>query len=667
MSTNKFLGINSINVLKQYIDEQILLNENSTRLVTLQVYKYIPNGDIIDMPSGGSFDPAGAGIIWPANDWKSLQSVVNTLGIDPETGDFNYSLVSDKLRIGSIYMSAGVADGGINFGNNWSNPIKISGENGVTVEFAYAYSQNTPETQRTKYPRGVDSYNTKEYVWMNYNNEGWIGPSLWACFAKNGTDMMYRYRTTATIEEMNGNRGPSHDADPNWTTNISQSLSNEFPYMWMSWKRVSATEEPDVTFNESAWSEPILFGHFAKDGVNGQDGLDGNIPSYSRTLYAITSGDKPEFICNIGDNIDDVIEVNSDIWSDIPEAGDESNIWWYIVVNINGGDRENPDAINTVKSFSQVMRFSAINGEQLSTTYTKYLYCWSNNQSCPTEDAEWIETPVFNEADQDGSLWMKTGIFKFNAITNETELVNEWTNPVKLTGPRGPISFDYRTESVFGAGTADIPPKSWKSFSEVRLTDTVPYIWEKRYIAIYKMKYADTPNEDGSYDIVEDKFLKTIGEPDVFRISGINGQHGEVGENGKNCNRLNDIDYATSDKNLNISNFDDINYFIANSSEDVHYTLNGNKFGDFESGYTGKFVNICLCNMIINTINAMIVGSCTDTNEIILKPQESIELISFNNNGICEFILIGKSLQKTEPTTNPDENTDLEAGLPEIE
>jgi hypothetical protein len=70
--------------------------------------------------------------------------------------------------------------------------------------------------------------------------------------------------------------------------------------------------------------------------------------------------------------------------------------------------------------------------------------------------------------------------------------------------------------------------------------------------------------------------------------------------------------------------------------------LNGNKFGDFVSGYTGKFINIGTGNMIITTVDAQIVGSNTAVVEIIVKPQESIDLIGYNNEGTCEFILIGK-------------------------
>jgi hypothetical protein len=310
------------------------------------------------------------------------------------------------------------------------------------------------------------------------------------------------------------------------------------------------------------------------------------------------------------------------------------------VVNINGGgDEEKPAYI--VNSVSEVMRFSAIDGELKSYPTVKYRYYWSSTQTLPDNITEWSDIPVYNSNDIEGSLWMSAAEFVINTITNTEEQTKDWSEPVKLSGPRGPIAYDYRTESLFGAGTADKAPTSWKRMSEVKTNDSTPYIWEKRYLAKYKMKYADEANADGTFDIVEDKFLGEIkdSKPDIFRLSGLNGL---VGKDGANGNRLNSIDYTTTDKNLGISNFDDINYFISNSSSDTHYVLNGNKFGDFVSGYTGKFVNIGTGNMIITAVDAHIVGSNTAITEIIVKPQESIDLIGYNNNGVCEFILIGK-------------------------
>ena len=644
---NKFLGLDSINVLKDYIDKQILFNEESTRLITIHAYKYAEDGEVPETPVGGSFDPTGAGVTYPMG-WGPLKTVLNNIG--------NNAAIELALSKGSVWMSIGVAEGSTVMTGTWSTPMKISGQNGVSVRFAYSYDPNAVEADRTLNPSGVNADNRIEYVWTKFGDDNWSGPTIWAVYAKDASDVLYRYTTTAEAVMPNA---PIDDIDANWTNTAAASITPEKPFMWMSWKRVPA----ESNSNDIPWNEPILFGHYGMDGKDGVDGLDGNIPDYSVTLYAMSDSVEtaPTFTCESGNLLSDVREANKDIWFDLPMHDDavESTIWWYVVLNINGGTRENPEIKDTVKNFSTVRRYSAIDGNVATSVFTKYLFYWSVNQTIPENlsDDAWVEVPEYKADEQDGSLWMKMGVAKLDTTTGEVVMVNTekpWSDPVKITGPRGPIAYDYRTESLFGAGTETNAPTTWKQMSEIKTTDNTPYVWEKRYLSLYKMKYSDTANADGTYDVVEDKFLKQIGEPTVFRLSGLNGIVGADGKDGANGNRLNTIDYATSDKNLSLSNFDEINYFIANSVSDVHYTLNGNKFGDFVSGYTGKFTNIGTGKMIITAIDANIVGSNKQIQEIIVEPQESIELISYNNNNVCEFILIGKPIVDiNDPVENP--------------
>lgn len=624
--SNKFLGLDSINVLVDYIDKEIAIRDNASKLVTIVAYKYVADTDEFpEIPTDGGFDFNGGNIVYPSG-WTSLKALLDSIG--------DNSAIEAALAVGSIYMSTGVE-----LANeiNWSYPVKISGQNGVSARFAYSYDLNAAEADRTNVPSGVDADHRIEYVWTKYGENDWCGPTIWAMYTQDAAEVLYRYCVTATAEKPNA---PVDDNDSNWMTSSATSLSEGKPYMWLSSKRVPA----GVVSSTCTWSEPILYGRYATDG---KDGLDGNIPDYSITLYSssLSFEDVPTFICEVGDRLEDVLTNNTD-WYDVPTAAVDEVIW-NVVINVNGGTRENPELKDTVKSFSVVRRFSAIDGDVKSSVYTKYLFYWSANQTLPENlaDDAWVENPEYNADDQDGSLWMKFGVAKIDTATGEEVMLNTdkpYSDPVKLTGPRGPIAYDYRTESLFGAGTADKEPTTWKRMSEVKTTDATPYIWEKRYLSLYKMKYADAANADGTYDVVEDRFLKQIGEPDVFRLSGLNGLVGNDGKDGVNGNRLNTIDYTTTDKNLSISNFDEINYFISNSASDTHYVLNGNKFGDFVSGYTGKFINIGTGNMIITTVDAQIVGSNTAVVEIIVKPQESIDLIGYNNEGTCEFILIGK-------------------------
>ena len=645
---NKFLGLDSINVLKDYIDKEILSNEQTSRLVTIHAYCYAVDGVALPVLEGGAFDPEGAGVTYP-NGWASLKTVLNNIG--------DNAAIEKALAVGSIWMSVGVSEGNNLMTETWSTPMKVSGQNGVSVRFAYSYDPNAAEADRTNVPSGTDATNPIEYVWTKFDKDPWAGPTVWARYVTDASDVYYRYCTTATTDRPNT---PIDDVDPNWTNSAAASITQAKPFMWMSSKRVSSEQ----TSNLVPWSEPILFGHY---GMNGRDGLDGNIPDYSISLYAMSDDieSAPEFICEPGSLISDVRTANES-WYDLPSHDDanENTIWWVVVININGGTRENPELKDTVKNFSAVRRYSAIDGDVKTSVYTKYLFYWSANQTLPeglTDDV-WVENPEYKADEQDGSLWMKFGVAKIDTTTGKEIMVNAekpYSDPIKLTGPRGPIAYDYRTESMFGAGTADKAPTSWKRMSEVKTSDSTPYIWEKRYLSLYKMKYADTANADGTYDVVEDKFLKQIGEPDVFRLSGLNGLVGKDGKDGANGNRLNTIDYATTDKNLSISNFDEVNYFISNSSSDTHYVLNGNKFGDFVSGYTGRFANIGTGNMIITAVDAQIVGSNTAVTEIVIKPQESVDLIGYNNEGVCHFILMGKPIV-TNPVEDPGVLSDTE-------
>lgn len=653
MSVNKFLGIDSINVLKKYIDDRILFDNNNTRILTLQAYKYVRNtSNNPEAPQGGTFDPEGSKITYPTG-WGSLNSVLNYIAGTDDKEEHN-SLIEDALRDGSIYMSAGVLKQGAEF-SNWSTPVKISGQNGVTILFEYSYDTNGND--RTPSPKGVSASNPYEYVWTKYGDDEWVGPKLWAVYATNASVILYRYRTTAEPTQI---PAPTSNIDPDWSTSAVSSIAQDKPYMWMSWKYVPAfnpeTEEPS---DEGSWSQPILFGHYGMDGKDGTNGLNGNVPSYSMTLYCKTNLDvesAPDFNCNIedinnsiiGDKIDVVIANNPD-WKTVPDVIDDNSMLWYVVINIKGGAEKDDDSINTVYNKSEVMRFSAIDGELKSYPTVRYEYYWSSNQELPAGELEWLDAPAYNVNDIEGSLWMRCAEFVVNTITNTEEQTKEWSMPIKITGPRGPIAYDYRAESQFAAGDENSAKTAYKNtIDEVDLTKYT-YLWEKRYLMLYKMKY----NNNG--DVIEDtsvspEIIKTIGE---FRLSGLNGVQGENGKDGANGNRKNSIKYSIVDDKVSIYNFDEINYFISNSAEATHYIINGNKFGDFEDGYTGKFTNIGTGNMIITAIDAKIVGSNTNVTEIIVKPQESIDLIGYNNNGACEFILIGKAI---EDINNPIEN-----------
>ena len=92
-----------------------------------------------------------------------------------------------------------------------------------------------------------------------------------------------------------------------------------------------------------------------------------------------------------------------------------------------------------------------------------------------------------------------------------------------------------------------------------------------------------------------------------------------------------------------VSNFTNENYFICNSTNGIHYALNGNNFKTISNGYIGTFVNIGAGDILIEALDSTIVGCGINTNTIVVKPSESINLINYRNGDNIEFIIVGKS------------------------
>jgi hypothetical protein len=156
------------------------------------------------------------------------------------------------------------------------------------------------------------------------------------------------------------------------------------------------------------------------------------------------------------------------------------------------------------------------------------------------------------------------------------------------------------------------------------------------------MKYdTSNPNADGSFPIVVDGngTIVDFNANGYFRVSGLDGEDG---------NRKNTIDYATAAATVRVTSFSTKNLFVSNSEEDTTYTIALDQLS-FIDGYTGKFCNVGKGNMIINTPNSMqFVGSCTTTTSITLLPQESIEIVCYNNGNEKQLIVLGKDITPAE-------------------
>lgn len=648
--SNKFLGLNSINVLKEYIDDQITSINNTSKLVTIQAYSYHKHGEIVNAPMGGGFDSEGVTMVYPEN-WYSLNALLSTENekpLNPQLSEFNS--VEEALSDGSVWMSAGV----INGTNSavWSTPMKVSGQNGVSVRFKYTYDNSAELTNDeilslSDHPQGVDAENRAEYVWSQSGEDPWVGPALWAVYSQDASMVYWRYCVTGENEDGTPIIPNNPGVGP-WVKEIPrQDISEDYPYMWMSYQIAPAGQ----TASDNNWSEPILFGHY---------GRNGDVPDYTQNLYCkglddvnfpempgIIAPEKPEFVED--KLIEDYI---TEQWLELPT--DDKGIWWMCTFKIKGRN-------NKVMEIGSVKRYNGVDGSTKPGPFTKYLYAWSADQNSPEFNSEdllnnwqpnnWYETPDYDKAEDwsgeilsdmpEASLWLVAGLA--NGVTEEGyPNIYYWSEPLKLSGPRGPIAYDYRIETRYNIGTSEkpraLPTEEIWTKEAPRITNTYPYIWAVNYLVCYKMKY-DTanPNEDGSYPVVEADNGSIVDRNNngYFRVSGLNGEDG---------NRKNNIDYKTTQTTINVESFASTNYYISNSTEDVTYNINLDTLS-FINGYTGKFSNIGTGNMIINAGSKFkFVGSCTESTEITLNPQETIELICYNNDDNKELIVIGKEL-----------------------
>ena len=122
-----------------------------------------------------------------------------------------------------------------------------------------------------------------------------------------------------------------------------------------------------------------------------------------------------------------------------------------------------------------------------------------------------------------------------------------------------------------------------------------------------------------------------------FRLSGINGEDG---------NKKNSIKYTNSEiaETIKVTSFSENNLYISNSNTDVTYEIELDKLS-FINGYTGKFANIGSGKILIKTGEGLIFsGSNIYAHSIELEPQESIELVCYNNGNSKELLVIGKVL-----------------------
>lgn len=640
--SNKFLGLNSINVLKKYIDEAIVMNENNTRglkTVTVQAYTYVENGNSIPNISGGSFDPVGSVITYPTG-WNSLKAVLDEF-VD-ENGDALD--LNDVLSNGVIYMSVGTIGKDNSTNNSWSRPIIVSGQNGADgadgASFRFSYTIDGDYSDDVLQLLDEDGKREIYYQYKAVGADKWSSPMIWAKYTtdgRNGNDgveLLHQYCVTSINDIDETTKEPIVPNDSNvWVNDLLNiGLSQENPYLWVRTQLITAGSSPS-----NAWSTPVLFSKM---------GLDGNVPDYSVTLYTmgaeedgLIKPDAPEFV---EDKTIDEYKVEP--WVEVPT--DEAQYWWMCTFKVRGLD-------NKVLEIGSLKRYNGVDGEAQPGEWSEMCYRWSENQTMPElhliEGASYPEDwstqyPVPQPVGPETTLWMTIGKFKGMNEDGTPHLVGDWSEPVRLTGPAGPLSYDYRLELRYAEGTASTPyiNATWQDDpGKVYLNNTYMYMWVKPHLVYYKMKYSDEPKADGTYDIVQVNTVPdgVIKEFTPYRASGLNGDNG---------NTKNKLMYNFAETNIEINSFANENLYIYNGADGITYNLNYNQI-DFETGYTGKFSNVGSGNMTITTVEpyAFIGSGKIATDKIVnvvVAPHETIELVCYKTDTEKSFIVIGKEI-----------------------
>lgn len=656
---NKFLGLDSIDVLMKYINMKVAENGGDARVCTIQVYRYFRNSENPNenRPSQNIYyDFEENAIKFPIDNvgWGTLDVVAE-------------SLAEDALSHGAIWMSTRIQQGATNSPESWtewSKPIKISGVNGKNgIDFRFSYNEDDDPNYASSKPLPVDETNQRLYFWVKDENGEWpqTKGDLWMQWTKdgrNGTQIHYQYATTS--DDSNGNPIRPDDNSQWFDDLVNISISQYYPNLWM---RSQITE---VGLEPSAWVGPILFSKYGKDG---------NIPDYSVIIYkrgedsdipgttpGIFAPSAPAFNPEDPDNKDlnAFLKYNSD-WSLVPDEGD--TIWWQCAIRVNGqlslvvnGTEEEPFVIT---------RYNTLTQEAVPGQFTKYLYRWSGGFEQPEFDvenledgwklADWEETPDLTIPDgPNNNLWMTSALINGYTESGVPNLATDWSNPIKLTGPRGPIAFDYRVETRYNIGNEtkpiELPTEAeWKKLEkELKVTKDNPYIWAAEYLVRYSMKY--TTDFDGNY-IVDDLTGEYLIEPitdadgkDVYSVISNYGYYRMSGLNGENGNTRNYLTYASTSYTLRIKTFSDNNLFIANSLTDVTYELDFDKL-TFTDGYSAKFANIGSANMIVKVGSSFkFVSGENKVSQITVGPQETVELVTYNDGDNRVFLVLGKTI-----------------------
>ena len=382
-------------------------------------------------------------------------------------------------------------------------------------------------------PKGVDTEYTHEWCCKRkYRNGKWerySDPSLWAKYGENGINgsngvsVKCKYTTTNSSSEIPSVNSSNNNPGSHWSTAIpnytNKALWEIQAYVDNTGNLITVSGDNNTTI--FGWQGPIL-----KSGLDGKDAV---LPNYNTYVYYQSNTPPSKPTTN---------NPSTEGWKDYPDSTGQ----WYQCVGI-------VDSRTGNITWGEVLPLNGKDGDAQTGNSWETRFAPSNDYNTPPSLNKTVREPIgWIRVDQEskipqipegGAMWQI-----WAEITSSNALVNQWSDPIRVSGERGPIGETGATGKTGPIGptglhgisidllyclgtedryTAPNAPTSdntsgWTSIIPT-ITNEYPYIWCSQGRKIYN-------NSVGS------DFRIEWGTP--FRLSGING----IGKEGRGVSKI---------------------------------------------------------------------------------------------------------------------------------
>lgn len=392
----------------------------------------------------------------------------------------------------------------------------------------------------TDEPTGVSKENTHEWVCVRKQKSGvWQGfsnPALWAKFGEqgnNGINIRTMYAKTEGSDEPpvfvqdNINPGsiwgliiPFYESpEAVWSITAYVTYDNKLI-------EVETVDEEGNPITVYGWQGPIL--------VSGVAGKDGTPVNYKTYVYKLSDSKPDKPTSNDPKN-------PGDGWVDYPNTTGQ---WWQCIGTING-------VTELVTEWSEVLPVNGQDGIAQDGKRVEFRFAVNSSQTdAPAinksirQPSGWTTQPPIKEENQ--FMWMTVATIN----PNDTLAVN-WSDPVCISGERGPQGFDGPAgppgpmgpngisgipgkdiEARYCLGTENTYIATYDS-NIANVNDPTTYGWLKTVPSVTKeYPYIWCIQTSFVYERAEEdseSYVRNLEYPwsKPFRLSGINGLPGE--------------------------------------------------------------------------------------------------------------------------------------------